>query len=87
MTAPSPDYPSDYHRMVVIGLVDHPWAGRLKRAVSVNPEPGLSVDDVLAEHGFQNSPALEDALRHIDFDKIRAVALAFDPNLDGPVIC
>jgi hypothetical protein len=74
--------------MVVIGLVDHVWAAQLQRAVSDNPVPGdPSVDQVLAEHGFQNSPALEDALRHIDFEKIRAVAQAFDPDLDPEVIC
>jgi hypothetical protein len=87
MTAASYEYPSEYHRMVVTGLVDHGWAARLERAAA-----GAStetIESVLALKGFSSNRDLEEALRQIDWARIRAVAQAFDPDtLIAPeVIC
>jgi hypothetical protein len=54
------EYPSEYHRMVVTGLVDHQWAARLQRAAT--GVSGEGVAEVLAEHGFSSNPDLEAAL-------------------------
>jgi len=78
MTAASHEYPSEYHRMVVTGLVDHEWAARLQRAATgVSSE---TVEYVLGERGFSSNPDLEQALRQLDWAAIRAVAQAFDPE-------
>ena len=81
------DYSSEYHRMVVTGLVDHEWAARLQRAAT--GESSERVGEVLAEHGFASTPELEDALARLDFSAIRAVAQAFDPDYALPerLIC
>jgi hypothetical protein len=81
------EYPSEYHRLVVTGLVDHDWAARLQRAAT-----GASserIGEVLAEHGFRSTPELEDALRRLDWSAIRAVAQAFKPEerLAEALIC
>jgi hypothetical protein len=83
----SNEYPSEYHRMTVTGLVDHEWAARLQRAAT--RESSESVADVLAVHGFSSNPDLEYALAHVDWPAIRAVAQAFDPQypLPAPMIC
>jgi hypothetical protein len=81
------DYPSEYHRMVVTGLVDHEWAARLQRAAT--GQSSEQVGDVLAEHGFRTHPDLEAALAQLDWSAIRAVAQAFDPEypFDEALIC
>ena len=81
----SQEYPNEYHRLVVTGLVDHEWAARLQRAIDgVSKE---TVEYVLADRDFSYNPDLEDALRDVDWTKIRAVAQAFDPEtLIDPVI-
>jgi hypothetical protein len=81
------EYPSEYHRMVVTGLVDHQWAARLQRAAT--GESSESVGEVLAEHGFTTRPELEQALGQLDWAAIRAVAQAFDPDFRLPeaLIC
>jgi hypothetical protein len=87
MTAASHEYPSEYHRMVVTGLVDHEWAARLQRAATgVSSE---TVEYVLAERGFSSNRDLEEALTHIDWAAIRALAQAFDPEtlIDPRLIC
>jgi hypothetical protein len=81
------DYPSEYHRMVVTGLVDHQWATRLQLAATgQSSEP---VADVLTERGFRATPELEAALAQLDWSAIRAVAQAFDPEYPLPeaLIC
>jgi hypothetical protein len=87
MTAASHEYPSEYHRMVVTGLVDHEWAARLQRAATGSSSE--TVEFVLAERDFSSNPDLEEALTHIDWAAIRAVAQAFDPRtpLPDPLIC
>jgi hypothetical protein len=82
------EYPSEYHRMVVTGLVDHQWAARLQRAATgVSGEEGVA--EVLAEHGFTSNPDLEAALAQLNWPAIRAVAQAFDPEYPLPeaIIC
>ena len=81
------DYSSEYHRMVVTGLVDHAWAARLQRAAT--GESSERVGEVLAEHGFASTPELEAALGRLEWGAIRAVAQAFDPDYDLPeaLIC
>jgi hypothetical protein len=92
MTATSPEYsqeyPSEYHRMVVTGLVDHKWAARLQRAATP-PGSEETVAQVLADRGFSSNRDLEEALAHIDWAAIRAVAQAFDPEgrMDVAIIC
>jgi hypothetical protein len=91
MTAPSQEYskeyPNEYHRMVVTGLVDHEWAARLQRAAA--PGATETVEDVLTDRGFSYNRDLERAIREIDFARIRAVAQAFDPEteIDPEIIC
>lgn len=87
MQAGSGEYPSDYHRMVVTGLVDHDWAARLQYAATGQSQERVA--DVLAERGFGTSPQLEDALGKVDWGAIRAVAQAFDPErmLAEQLIC
>lgn len=87
MQAGSGEYPSDYHRMVVTGLVDHGWAARLQYAATGQSQERVA--DVLAERGFSTSPELEEALRNVDWRAIRAVAQAFDPEqmLAEQLIC
>jgi hypothetical protein len=82
------DYSSEYHRMVVTGLVDHEWAARLQRAAT-GDDPSERVGEVLAEHGFNSTPELEAALARLDWSAIRAVAQAFDPDYALPeaLIC
>jgi hypothetical protein len=82
------EYPSEYHRMVVTGLVDHQWAARLQRAATgMGEEEGVA--EVLAEHGFRSNPDLEAALAQLDWSAIRAVAQAFSPEYSLPeaIIC
>jgi hypothetical protein len=81
------EYPSEYHRMVVTGLVDHQWAARLQRAATGVSEE--EVAEVLAEHGFRSDPDLEAALAQLDWSAIRAVAQAFNPEYPLPeaLIC
>jgi hypothetical protein len=81
------EYPSEYHRMVVTGLVDHPWAARLQRAATGVSEEGVA--EVLAEHGFRSHPDLEAALAQLDWSAICAVAQAFNPEYPLPeaLIC
>ena len=81
------EYPSEYHRMVVTGLVDHQWAARLQRAAT--GVSGEEVAEVLAEHGFRAHPDLEAALAQLDWSAIRAVAQAFNPEypLQEAIIC
>ena len=83
----SQEYPSEYHRMVVTGLVDHEWAARLQRAAA--PGATEKVEDVLADKGFPYNLDLEEALKEIDWTAIRAVAQAFDPKgrMDPAIIC
>jgi hypothetical protein len=59
------EYPSEYHRMVVTGLVDHDWAARLQRAATGGSEERIG--EILAEHGFRSTPELEDALARLDW--------------------
>lgn len=81
------DYPSEYHRMVVTGLVDHAWAARLQLAAT--GQSSERVGDVLADRGFATNPDLEAALAQLDWSAIRAVAQAFDPEypLRAALIC
>jgi hypothetical protein len=81
------EYPSEYHRMVVTGLVDHDWAARLQYAAT--GQSAESIADVLAERGFSSSAELEEALRNVDWRAIRAVAQAFAPEdaLGAQMIC
>jgi hypothetical protein len=81
------EYPSEYHRMVVTGLVDHDWAARLQYAAT--GQSAESIADVLAERGFSSSAELEAALRNVDWGAIRAVAQAFAPEraLGAQMIC
>ena len=87
MQAETGEYPSEYHRMVVTGLVDHAWAARLQYAAT--GQSAESIADVLAERDFSSSTELEEALRSIDWRAIRAVAQAFDPEraLAEQLIC
>lgn len=87
MQAEGMEYPSEYHRMVVTGLVDHQWAARLQRAAT--GVSGEGVAEVLAEHGFSSNPDLEAALAQLDWSAIRAVAQAFNPEypLQEAIIC
>jgi hypothetical protein len=83
----SGEYPSEYHRMVVTGLVDHAWAARLQYAAT--GQSAESIADVLAERDFSSNAELEEALRNIDWSAIREVAQAFDPEraLAPQLIC
>jgi hypothetical protein len=85
--AESGEYPSEYHRMVVTGLVDHAWAARLQYAAT--GQSAETTADLLAERDFSSSPELEEALRNVDWKAIRAVAQAFDPErpLAEQLIC
>ena len=87
MQAETAEYPSEYHRMVVTGLVDHAWAARLQDAAASHSAERIAA--VLAEHNFGSSTELEEALRYIDWRAIRAVAQAFDPERPLPeqLIC
>lgn len=78
MQAGRGEYPSEYHRMVVTGLVDHAWAARLQYAAT--GQSAESIAGVLAERDFRSSAELEAALRNIDWRAIRAVAQAFAPE-------
>jgi hypothetical protein len=78
VTTAENEYPNEYHRMVVTGLVDHEWAARLQRAAT--GQSSERVGDVLGERGFVTNPNLEEALAQIDWAAIRAVAQAFDPE-------
>ena len=74
----SGEYASDYHRMVVTGLVDHEWSARVQKAATHVSDENLA--DVLAEKGFVHNDDLESALHNLDWSSIRAVAQAFDPE-------
>jgi hypothetical protein len=81
------EYPSEYHRMVVTGLVDHLGAALMQGVSTGVSEEGVA--EVLAEHGFRSHPDLEAALAQLDWSAIRAVAQAFNPEYPLPeaLIC
>lgn len=83
----SGEYASDYHRMVVTGLVDHEWSARVQKAATHVSDERL--EDVLAEKGFAHNDDLATALHNLDWSSIRAVAQAFDPEnpLKVQLIC
>lgn len=74
------DYPGDYYRLVITGLVDHEWAARLYNASHLKnrADAASELAEVLAERHFHYSEELLKALTDLDWESLRAVAKTMD---------
>jgi hypothetical protein len=82
--AEQPEYSSEYHRLVVTGLVDHQWAAELQNAAKGVSEH--SVASVLQQRGFTSNADLEKALAELNWEAILNVAKAFG-EIHPSLIC